>query len=61
MRGTLPLGRATSSMRRAATFHSPTRDPLYLQNVSPEVRAAMAALVRKLTTGALSLPVPRME
>jgi simple sugar transport system substrate-binding protein len=61
MQGTLPLGRADIVDAKGGYVSFADTDPLYLQNVSPEVRAAMAALVKRLTTGVLSLPLPRME
>jgi riboflavin transport system substrate-binding protein len=61
MRGTLPLGRADIVDAKGGYVSFADKDPLYLQNVAPDVRASMAGLVKKLTTGALNLPVPRME
>jgi hypothetical protein len=36
------------------------KDPLYTKNVPADLRARMDVVIRKLRSGALSLPVPRM-
>jgi riboflavin transport system substrate-binding protein len=61
MQGTLPLGQADVVDARGGYVAFADNDPLYLQNVPPAIRAAMAELTKRLTTGALELPVPRME
>jgi hypothetical protein len=36
------------------------KDPLYTNNVSADVRAKMADLMKKFRSGALSLSIPQM-
>jgi riboflavin transport system substrate-binding protein len=61
MQGKLPLGRAEVVDAKGGYVSFADKDPLYLQNVAPGVRAPMAEMVKRLTAGELSLPAPRME
>jgi basic membrane lipoprotein Med (substrate-binding protein (PBP1-ABC) superfamily) len=61
MQGRLPLGRADVVDAKGGYVSFADKDPLYLENVAPGVRAHMAEVVKKLTMGELNLPAPRME
>jgi riboflavin transport system substrate-binding protein len=59
--GTLPFGTAEVVDARGGYVSFDDTDPLYLQAVPATVRAPMAALIGRFKSGAVSLPVPRMD
>jgi simple sugar transport system substrate-binding protein len=60
MQGTLVFGKADVVDARTGFVDFADNDPLYTKNVSADVRARMADLVKKLRSGAMILPVPQM-
>jgi riboflavin transport system substrate-binding protein len=60
LQGKLPFGTAEVVDARGGYVDFADKDPLYTQNVPADIRARMDVVVRKLRSGALSLPVPRM-
>ena len=60
MRGTLPFGTADVVDARSRYVDFADADPLYIKNVPADLRARMDTVVRKLRSGALTFPVPRM-
>jgi len=60
MRGTLLLGSAEIVDAKGGYVDFADKDPLYIDNVAADVRAKMAEVVKKLTSGALKLPAPQM-
>jgi riboflavin transport system substrate-binding protein len=60
MQGTLPFGTADIVDARGGYVDFADKDPLYTKNVPADLRARMDVVIRKLRSGALSLPVPRM-
>ena len=61
LQGTLPFGHADIVDAKGGYVSFADKDPLYVGNVAPGVRASMAELLKKLSSGQLSLPVPRLE
>jgi riboflavin transport system substrate-binding protein len=59
--GTLPFGKAEVVDAREGYVSFDDTDPAYLQAVPASVRAPMAALIGRFKSGAVSLPVPRMD
>ncbi len=60
LQGTLVFGKADVVDARSGFVDFADTDPLYTRNVSADVRARMADLVKKFRSGAMALPVPRM-
>ncbi len=60
MQGTLVFGKADVVNARTGFVDFADADPLYTRNVSAEVRARMADLVKKFRSGAMSLTAPQM-
>jgi simple sugar transport system substrate-binding protein len=60
MRGALPLGSADIVDAKGGYVDFIDTDPLYIDNVTADVRAKMAEVVKKLTSGALKLPSPQL-
>jgi riboflavin transport system substrate-binding protein len=60
LQGTLAFGKADVVDARTGFVDFADSDPLYTKNVSADVRARMADLVKKFRSGAMTLPVPQM-
>jgi len=60
MQGTLAFGKADVVASKAGYVDFADKDPLYTDNVSADVRAKMADLMKKFRSGELTLPVPQM-
>jgi simple sugar transport system substrate-binding protein len=60
MQGTLAFGKAEVVASKAGYVDFADKDPLYTENVAEDVRAKMADLMKKIRSGELTLPVPRM-
>ncbi len=60
LQGTLLFGTADVVDARGGYVDFADKDPLYIQNVPADLRAKMDVVIRKLRSGALALPVPRM-
>jgi riboflavin transport system substrate-binding protein len=60
LQGTLAFGKADVVDARTGFVDFADGDPLYTKNVSADVRARMADLVKKFRSGAMTLPVPQM-
>ncbi len=59
-KGTLPFGTADIVDARGGYVDFADKDPLYTRNVPADLRARMEVVIRKLRSGAFTLPVPRM-
>ena len=60
VRGTLAFGRADIVDAKGGFVGFADNDPLYTKNVSADVRAKMADMLKKFRSGAMTLAVPQM-